>query len=225
MDHFILFLRREEPNDDSADSLCSDSNRRAAEIEAYKSSRPWICYSEEFHESSQVFLDLWLPSKTSKSKIPWICVHNRQSAESEGESFDPDALSSAWDKICAEGPFSVSKVDKLAQQFNILSGKWLMFVEPNRVDNLWGEIAKSTLAGTLGLSARVSADDERNRAYKHIIYVYTADYKSTAEVIRVRDELRRLGVKQRIAYKPEIFRHCGIYQNNKQGVRPSLYYF
>jgi len=217
----------EETNENSTEALpvCNNSNRRATEIEAYKTSRPWISYSEEFHESAQAFLDLWLPSKTLKSQITWISVHNRQSEKFEVESPDLDALSSAWDKISAEGPFSVKQVDKLAEQFKLFTGKWLIFVPPDRVDNLWGQVVKSTLAGTLGFSAKVSTRDERDRAYKHIIYVYNSNYRSMAEVIRVRDELRRLGVTKPIAYKPEIYRHCGIFQKNRRGVQPSLYFF
>jgi hypothetical protein len=92
------------PNEDSTEALCNNSDRKnSAEIAAHKRSRPSITYSEKLHESSQVFLDLWLPSKTLKSQVPWICVYNRRSAEFENESPDINGLSSAWDKICAEG--------------------------------------------------------------------------------------------------------------------------
>jgi hypothetical protein len=45
---------------------CNYSDRRAAEILAHEMSYP-CTYSEELHESSQVFLDLGLPSKTLKT--------------------------------------------------------------------------------------------------------------------------------------------------------------
>ena len=100
-----------------------------------------------------------------------------------------------------------------------------MFLSSDKVDNLWEQIVKSTLAGTLGVSAKVSTRDEReDHPSTHIICVYNADYRST-EVTRVRDELRRLGVTESIPYKPEIFTHCGIYSNNSWGIRASRYYF
>ena len=117
----------------------------------------------------------------------------------------------------------MSEVDKLAEQFNILSGKWLVFVSSDKVDNLWGRIVKSILAGTIGNSAKVSTRDEKDPAYRHVICVYNADYRSMAEVNRVRDGLRRLGVKERIGYKPDIYTHCRIYQGNSWGIPPSRY--
>jgi len=201
----------------------NNSDRSAPEVAAHRSSYSMIRYSEELHKSSQTFLDLWPPSKTLKSQVPWICVH---SAESEDESPYPDKVSSAWRKICAEGFPSLLAVDKLAEEFNVLSGKWLIFVprRPDTVDNLWAQIVESTLAGTLGTSAKVSARDENDPTHEHVICVYNADYRSVVEVYRIRDELRRLGVTNRIAYKPDIYTHCGIFKNNSWGIGASRYY-
>jgi len=217
----------EEPNDDSTEALFSNSDRKAAEIAACERSLPWISYSEKIHESSQAFLELWLPSKTLSNQVAWICVRNHRSTklEPEDKSRDLNALSSAWDKICAERLASLSEVDKLANQFNVLSGKWPVFVTSDKVDNLWGRIVKSTLAGTLGTSAKVSPRDEgEDPAYRHVICVYNSDYRSMAEVNRIRDGLRRLGVKERIAYKPDIYTHCRIYLDNSWGIPPSRYH-
>jgi hypothetical protein len=212
------------PNDNLTEALFNYSGRKAAEIVAHKTSRPWI-YSEELYKSSESFLDILPPSKTMKTQVPWICVHHRQPAESKDDSPYPDGVSSAWDKICAEGQPTLSAVDKLAEDFNILTGKWLVFVASDKVDNLWGQIVKSTLAGTLGISAKVTARDEQEPRYKHVICVYNADYRSMAEVTRVRDELKRLGVTERLAYKPDIYTYCGINKDNSWGIRASRYYF
>ena len=218
------FLCREEPNDDSTEVLCNESDRKAAEIAAREAGLPWISYSEELHKSSQVFLESWPPSKTPSTQVAWICVRNPRSANSDDKSpLDRVALSSAWDKICAEGLCTLSEVDKLAEQFNVLSGKWLVFVSSDKVDNIWGRIVKSTLAGTIGTSAKVSPRDEEEPSSKHVICVYNGDYRSMEEVNRVRDALRRLGVKERIAYKPDIYTHCRIYQGNSWGITPSRY--
>jgi hypothetical protein len=189
---------------------------KAGEMAAYNMGLPWISYSEEFHQSSQAFLDTWLPSKTLNTQVAWICVHNRRSAKSEDKSPHPDldALSFAWDKICAEGLPTISDVDKLAKEFNLLSGKWLVFVSSDKVDNIWGRIVKSTLAGTIGNSAKVSPRKEKDPASNHVICVYNDDYSSMAEVNRVRDGLRQLGVEARIGYKPDIYTFCGIYFGN-----------
>lgn len=163
-------------------------------------------------------------SKTLNTQVAWICVHNHQSAKLGDRAPDLDTLSSEWQKICAEGLSTLLEVDKLAEQFNVLSGKWLVFILSDEVDNLWGRVVKSTLAGTLGISAKVSTRDEEDLDFRHVICVYNADYRSMAEVNRVRDGLLQLGVKERIGYKPDIYTHCLIYLDHSWGIPPSRYY-
>jgi Domain of unknown function (DUF1917) len=185
-----------------------------------------MSYSEKLYESRQkVSYDSRLPSKTLKHQDKWIYVSNPRSAEFEEQSPDLYALPSAWDKIRAEGlSSSLSEIDKLAKQFNILPGKWLVFVSSDEVDKLWGRIVNSTLAGTLGISTKVSTRDKNDPRFKHVICVYNADYTSMAEVNGVRDELRRLGVEERIGYKPDIYTLCGIYHRNNWGIPPCRYF-
>ena len=99
-----------------------------------------------------------------------------------------------------------------------------MFVSSDKVDNLWGRIVKSTLAGTISHSAKVSPRNEDDPASGHVICVYNADYKSIAEVNRVRGGLRRLGVKERTGYKPDIYTYCRIYSGNSWGIPPLRYH-
>ena len=120
-------------------------------------------------------------------------------------------------------PPTTKDVDGLAKSCNVLSGKWLVFVSSDEVDDLWGRIAESTLAGTLGNAAKVSTRDESDLASKHVICVHSADYTSTEDVNRIRDELRRLGVEQRIPYKPDVYTYCNIFRGNKWGIPVSRY--
>jgi Domain of unknown function (DUF1917) len=213
------------PNDDSTEALCNNSDRKPAEIAAHDTSHSSISHSEKLHESSQVIYDSRLPSKTLKHQVRWIYVHNPRSlAESKNESPDLDALSSAWDAICVEGQSTLEEIDNLAQTYNVLTGKWLVFVSSDEVDNLWERIVKSTLAGELGISAKVSTRDQEDLPSTHVINVYNADYRSMEEVDRIRDRLRRLGVKERIGYKPDIYTHCRIYLDNSWGIPPSRYH-
>ena len=109
-------------------------------------------------------------------------------------------------------PPTSAEVDNLAERFNILTGMWLVSLSSDKVDNLWERIVESTLAGTLGISAKVSTRDEsEDLPSTHVFCVYNADYRSMTEVSRVRDELWRLGVTERILYKPEILTHRGIW--------------
>ena len=133
-------------------------------------------------------------------------VDNPQSAKPK-ESPDLYILSLAWDAICLECEYSIAGIDNLAKFYNVLTGKWHMFVPSHRVDELWKRIVKATLAGTLGIRAEVTL---RMKGDEYLVVVYNADYTSETEVNKVRDELRRLGVKERLKYVPDIYFLCKI---------------
>ena len=92
--------------------------------------------------------------------------------------------------LCAQGP--PGRPNVVGQ-----GGKWLVFVSHKYVDTVWAQIKQSTEAGRLGPAAKVAtarpnsnARDPRSR----VICVYTYDWKDEADVKRVREELRRLGI-------------------------------
>ena len=86
------------------------------------------------------------------------------------------------------------------------SGKWLVFVRAEHVDGVWAKIKKAVESGSLGDQAKVAtarpnpnaADDARR-----VICVYTYDCEDIEDVRRIREELRRLGIVDRIPYKSD----------------------
>lgn len=83
-------------------------------------------------------------------------------------------------------------------------GKWLVFVSRSRIDALWQNVERAVRAGRLGHRAAVttalphpSAPDPK----KHVVFVYTRDANDPADVRRVREALRQLGVTWKIPYK------------------------
>ena len=94
------------------------------------------------------------------------------------------------------------------------AGKWLVFLPADQVDAAWQRVRDATAAGELGISAKVSTakpnPDARDDRY--VIYVYTADWREEAEVMRVREALRALGVEDRIGYKRNLETFRGEYQ-------------
>jgi len=59
------------------------------------------------------------------------------------------------------------------------SGKWLIFVNPENVDEVWAKIKKAVEEGKLGDSAKVSIAKPNPLAGKsraHVICVYTYDW-------------------------------------------------
>jgi len=109
--------------------------------------------------------------------------------------------------LCAQGP--PGRPNVVGQ-----GGKWLVFVSHKYVDTVWAQIKQSTEAGRLGPAAKVAtarpnsnARDPRSR----VICVYTYDWKDEADVKRVREELRRLGIIQKIPYKADADTQAGKY--------------
>ncbi|KAF5376653.1 hypothetical protein D9615_007814 [Tricholomella constricta] len=163
----------------------SPADLQAMQILHLESSLPWIRFSPEVHETLPKFLDSWPPSSTKQSEVAWICVSNSRIHPTNQHPPDIPALCRAWDQLCTDNRASIPELDRLASQFRVLSGKWLIFVPTSSVDALWSRIARSTHAGTLGSSAKVSPYDDIDSSTRHLICVFTRDYKDQVEVNRV----------------------------------------
>ena len=86
------------------------------------------------------------------------------------------------------------------------SGKWLIFVDPENVDEVWPKIKKAVEEGKLGNSAKVSTAKPNPLAGKsraHVICVYTYDWTDENDVKRIREKLRKLGITNKISYKAD----------------------
>lgn len=86
------------------------------------------------------------------------------------------------------------------------SGKWLIFVPVREVDQVWATIKAATEAGRLGGCAKVATAKPRATAKDpnaRVICVYTYDGSDEADVRRVREVLRELGITRRIPYKAD----------------------
>ncbi len=103
------------------------------------------------------------------------------------------------------------------------AGKWLIFQEPDQVDAAWKKVRDATVAGDLGISAKVSTakPNPDSRDNRKVIYVYTKDWADEADVMRVRERLRSLGFVDRIGYKRNLETFAGEYA--KKGKRVTYY--
>lgn len=102
-------------------------------------------------------------------------------------------------------------------------GKWTVFVPLSRIDEAWAIVQAATEAGELGAQSKVSTEPNpngRNRD-ERVICVFTHDANDEADVMRVREELRRLGVKRPISYKMDAATEAGRY--SRPGVRVGRY--
>lgn len=106
------------------------------------------------------------------------------------------------------------------------NGKWLVFVDKQEIDEVWKKIKVATENGLLGSSAKVSTmrpNQNSTNASKGVICVYTYDWKDEADVMRIREELRKVGITNKIPYKADADTFAGKYQV-KGDKRISKYY-
>ncbi len=84
-------------------------------------------------------------------------------------------------------------------------GKWLVFVNESEVDEVLEKIKRTTEEGCLGDSAKVSTAYPK-QSYdpsKWVICVYAMDSYDEEEVMRIRDELKEIGITRKIPYKAD----------------------
>ena len=106
------------------------------------------------------------------------------------------------------------------------SGKWLVYVWNHNIDLVWEMISSATERGLLGFESKASTAMPSPLAPKEnlgVICVYTYDFTDKEDVMRIREELRKIGVKNKIPYKADKTTRALQYGFNTKG-RVSLYY-
>lgn len=86
-------------------------------------------------------------------------------------------------------------------------GKWMIFSNENKVDDVWEIIRKETEKGNLGINSKVrTAKKGELDIYDltmRVICVYTGNYKNKLDTRRVRNNLKKLGFTQHLCYKTD----------------------
>jgi len=85
-------------------------------------------------------------------------------------------------------------------------GKWLIFVAEKEVDEAWEKIRDATQEGKLGQASKVATAKDNplaGRSTNKVICVYTYDWTNREDVMRIREELRKLGITNKIPYKAD----------------------
>ncbi len=106
------------------------------------------------------------------------------------------------------------------------SGKWLIFVPLTQIDTVWTQIKSATELGHLGSSSKVSTAKQNpnsTNSSDKVICVHTYDWTDKDDVMRIRQNLRQLGILSKIPYKSDNDTHAGKYVN-RGNKRISKYY-
>ncbi|KAM0322418.1 hypothetical protein ACHAQA_009485 [Verticillium albo-atrum] len=122
---------------------------------------------------------------------------------------------------------AVDDILRLAHACRVRAGKWMLFCDPDVVDEVWGLVAKATANNELGIAAKVAPRSDDTGRKERLICVYTADFQDMPDVTRVLRGLQELGVveamKKTIYYKPDAFTYIGIAGGNSWGLKASIY--
>ncbi|KAI0389347.1 DUF1917-domain-containing protein [Xylariaceae sp. FL0594] len=113
----------------------------------------------------------------------------------------------------------------LAEGLSVTCGKWMLFCPIQTVDEVWALIAKATANNELGIGAKVAAKPNVEEKPERLICVYTENFANRADVVRVAEKLKQLGLLRRkpLYYKPDAYTYLGIASGNPWNIRPTIY--
>lgn len=83
------------------------------------------------------------------------------------------------------------------------SGKWLIFEDVKMIDKVWENIKMAREEGKLGEIVKVATAKANPNAIdpdSKVICIYTYDYADKDDVMRIREELRDIGIIKKIPY-------------------------
>lgn len=178
-----------------------------------------------------------LPTDTDFSKTNWLWAHSnlgrgpqgaRQQRKSDGESSHEDtmkvvdALLNSYRQGQSVDPQDVNKGALGSQDlFNLASvlvniyahasrsGKWLLFISRERIDEIWGEIKSAVEDGKLGPTAKIGISS----GVFFLVCIYTDDFTDRADITRILNQLidmKLIHRKKITSYKADLVTLMGV---------------
>lgn len=130
-------------------------------------------------------------------------------------------------KLASDRESLKEQIKELARSTGVLSGKWMFFPSLEKLPRLWRLIAEGVTENRLGTAAKVATDDGSPDAATRLTCVYTKDFTDTDDVLRVLEELVKMGLVEEhsrgIYYKCDAYTWLDIYRDNEYGLPASIY--
>ncbi|KAK4452092.1 hypothetical protein QBC34DRAFT_399154 [Podospora aff. communis PSN243] len=162
--------------------------------------------------------DLFISGGTIRLRLLWDFM---QQAKKSGRS--PFIVNK---EISKERSAAIQDLRDLAANSNVLSGKWMLFPEPGRVNEVWEAVAHATAKNELGIVAKVETKGAVEKK-ERLICVYTYDFRDKDDVARVLNRLRQLELVRpggrQVYYKCDAWTEIGIYGGNEWNISASMY--
>jgi len=157
------------------------------------------------------------PSKSEEEGETWLTLGLERASDrlnkyiEKNDVIHPDNLKE--EHLPETDDPQVEKIDLQAKDDGYLSGKWIIQVKPEDIDDIWGTLDE-LIKDSLVWGAQVSTKwlREKKDEDDHILKVYTPNYFDEMDVLRVRKLLKdECDIKEEIVYKPDIYNILGIY--------------
>lgn len=202
------------------------------------------------------FIKRLRPSRCSELEDgPWIWISNPHVVPGNRPRMDEQLLMSKGCTLLEEFPALMEKTEKqmevkakatvtrkmkphleklrtdlhdVAVDAKCLSGKWMLFVGLEDIDNIWRIVSEAVTANKLGPVAKVATGSLKADNFR-LICVYTEDFADLKDVRRVLDALVKLelvpkgSVARGIYYKNDAYTYWNITSNNEYKLKASLY--
>ncbi|CDO70538.1 hypothetical protein BN946_scf184573.g6 [Trametes cinnabarina] len=118
---------------------------------------------------------------------------------------------------------ATEKLKEIAQKHGYVSGKWLIFAPPDRVDVVWNTIANSLVSGPLSstsaYAAKVATSPQNDTPhYNHLLCVYMPDIYDQDSVTAVMRVLLREHGMNLMGVKSNLYTEIGIDSKHPSGI-------
>lgn len=206
--------------------------------------------AKQLGETLDNFLARLPPSTTTVASGPWIWIANPASSQrplqmdvaglktsgnelleeyldrkAKAETQNPGKPTSAITRILkADREWLEMSIIDLAKSKGVTTGKWMLFPHPKEVEEIWQKVAKATLEGTLGCSAKVATND--GSGSHPPVCIYTEDFTDKDDVHRVLNKMQELGLVkgvQGMYYKCDAYTYLNIMSGNDYKLKTSMY--
>lgn len=73
-----------------------------------------------------------------------------------------------------------------------LNLKWMLFIEPAFVNEVWATVARATVKNELGIAAKVAPRAEKGSPKERLVCIYTYDFSDRDDIARVLGRMKQL---------------------------------
>ena len=94
----------------------------------------------------------------------------------------------------------------------------MIFCPPEEVNDVWAVVARATVDNDLGIAAKVALDNGEDQRPR-LMCIYTKDFSDRADVTRVVQKLKELGLIETRGSK--IYYKCGMYSCSSSASLPN----